>query len=348
MKQRNHTFDFLCGICIIRMIMLHVTNACGFGTESWWTSVMSWTYFFMSFFFFKAAYFNKTVSGNTRDFILDKARRRLIPYASWGISGNAIYFFFVIFILDPRNTIVRQTVASHAWRTSQFFGNIPCWFLISFFMAYVVAHLISKVPPLFKIKSRGRTYNFKIHWFILPLPLLSYWLYTHDNPLLFGLNNVFIGIYLFYLGRVWHFIIEKMGSEITLGVSGILLSAFIVVNGIYHGSYTMSDNLWTGNPYVTILSITLVLCGLSGILLSVNMPRIPVINYIGEHSMVFFISHYPMLVLYKMIRSANVHSIRGKWDDYIILLIIIFSICFLLVPHVEKVPWLSGRFKKTK
>ena len=110
----------------------------------------------------------------------------------------------------------------------------------------------------------------------------------------------------------------------------------------------MSDNLWTGNPYVTILSITLVLCGLSGILLSVNMPRIPVINYIGEHSMVFFISHYPMLVLYKMIRSANVHSIRGKWDDYIILLIIIFSICFLLVPHVEKVPWLSGRFKKTK
>ena len=88
------------------------------------------------------------------------------------------------------------------------------------------------------------------------------------------------------------------------------------------------------------------LCGLSGILLSIDLPRIPVINYIGQHSMVFFVAHYPMLILYKLIRSANVHSIRQQWDDYTILLIIIFSLCFLLVPHVEKVPWLSGRFKR--
>ena len=346
MKQRNHTFDLLCGICIIRMIMLHITNACGFGDEGWWASVMSWTYFFMSFFFFKAGYFNKTVSGNSHDFILDKAKRLLIPYAVWGTIGNIIYFFFVLFILDPNNTVVKQTDVTHLWTTSQFFGNVPCWFLVSFFMAYVVAHLVSKVPPLFKITSRGRTYNFKIHWFILPLPLLSYWLYAHGNPLPFGLNNIFIGIFLFYLGRVWHFVTEKMGREVTLGVSGVLLAGYIVVNSTYSGSYTMSDNLWTGNPYSIILSITLVLCGLSGILLSIDLPRIPVINYIGQHSMVFFVAHYPMLILYKLIRSANVHSIRHQWDDYTILLIIIFSLCFLLVPHVEKVPWLSGRFKR--
>ena len=93
MKNRNHAFDLLCGICIIRMITLHVTNACGFGTADWWTPVMQWTYFFMSFFFFKAGYFNKTVSGNTKAYLADKAKRLLIPYLTWGIIGNCIYFF---------------------------------------------------------------------------------------------------------------------------------------------------------------------------------------------------------------------------------------------------------------
>lgn len=346
MKQRNHAFDLLCGICIVRMVTLHITNACGFGDSSWWTPVMHWTYFFMSFFFFKAGYFNKTVAGDTRAYILDKAKRLLVPYLTWGLMGNAIYFLFVWLVLDPGNSLVKQVTWSHLWETSQFYGNIPCWFLVSFFMAYVFAHLITKVPPLLRIRWRGRQYNVKAHWLTMLLPLLSYQLYACGNPLFFGLDNVFIGIYLFYLGRLWHFAIEKMGQDVTLGVSGVLLALFIVVNAMYGGEYTMSDNLWEGNPYATVLAITLALCGLSGVLLSINLPRVPVINYIGEHSMVFFVAHYPIMMFYKMERSANVHTLRNHWDDYTILLVVVFSICFLLVPHVEKVPWMSGRWKK--
>lgn len=62
--------------------------------------------------------------------------------------------------------------------------------------------------------------------------------------------------------------------------------------------------------------------------------------------MVFFVAHYPIMMLYKMIRSANVRTLRGHWDDYTILILLLFGFCFLLVPHVEKVPWMSGRFKK--
>lgn len=346
MKQRNHAFDLLCGICIVRMVTLHITNACGFGETDWWTPIMQWSYFFMSFFFFKAGYFNKTVSGNTKAYILDKAKRLLIPYLSWGIIGNIIYFFFVIFILDSKNTLATQVKISHLWESSQFYGNAPCWFLLSFFMAYIAAHLISKVPPLFSISLFGKTRNFKIHWFIFLLPFLSYWLYTLDNPLWFNLDNIFFGIYLFYLGRVWHFAIEKMGTNITLGISGILLACFIYLNGSYSIDYTMSVNTWEGHPYIVLACITSALCGLSGILLSVRVPNIPVINYIGKHSMVFFVAHYPLLILYKMIRSANVKSIRNNWDDYTILLLLLFGVCFLLVPYVEKVPWLSGRWKK--
>ena len=354
MKERNNAFDLLCGICIIRMVTLHITNSCGFGNESWWTPIMDWSYYFMSFFFFKAGYFNKTISGNTKEFISKKFKQLMIPYFVWGMIGNIVYFFFAIFILDPKNSMVKDIKLEHIWLKSQFYGNVPCWFLFSFFVAYVSSHLMSKVPTLFRIPipdilrwhHHKVMVNIKIHWVILLFPYISWWLWSKDNPLWLELNNVFMGIYLFYLGRLWHFIMEKIGNVHTAILSALMIGMFIYINVIYGGRYSMVDNVWKGNFVPVISGVTLALCGISGLLLSTSIPRIPVINYIGQHSMVFFVLHYPIMILYKMIRSANVKSLKGNWDDYTILLLVIFSICFLLVPHIEKVSWLSGRFKK--
>lgn len=316
---------------------------------------MQWSYYFMSFFFFKAGYFNKTVAGDSREFCKKKFKQLMIPYFVWGYIGNIVYFFFVWFILDPANVLCTQVEIKHIWESSQFYGNIPCWFLFSFFIAYLVAHFIAKIPPLFRIpipkqmrNGERKVLNVKIHWIVLSFPFISYWMWTMDNPLWFNLDNVFIGIYLFYLGRLWHIVMERLGRQSSIISSTIMLVAFAILNYSTKGSYTMVDNIWVGNPVFTIIAITLALCGLSGILLNIEMPRIPVICHIGQHSMVFFVAHYPIMMLYKMIRSANVRTLRGHWDDYSILILTIFGICFLLIPYVEKVPWLSGRFKDKK
>ncbi len=332
MKKRNHAFDFLCGICIIRMMLLHVTDNCGFGDESWWRTIMYWSYFFMSFFFFKAGYFNKTVSGDSRAYCLDKFKRLMIPYFVWGFIGDAIYFFFALCILPPENKMVQLITPNHIWTTSKFYGNVPCWFLLSFFCAYICMHFISKV--------RG------LRWIVIIFPLISWWLARHDNPLWFSLNNVFFGIFLFFLGRVWKWVMQRLRRRGTICLSVLLTAGFVWLNAARHGEYTMSDNLWAGQPLDIIAGMVCALCGISGILLSLPMPRVPVINFIGQHSMVFFVAHMPMIVFYRMLRSAFVHTLRGHWDDWILLVVITFSVCFLLVPHVEKVPWLSGRFPK--
>ena len=93
------------------------------------------------------------------------------------------------------------------------------------------------------------------------------------------------------------------------------------------------ESIWSTAPVIAVL-------------LNIKMPRVPVVNYIGQHSMVFFVAHAPMLIFYKMLRSANVHTLKHHWDDYVLLIVILFGVCMLLVPYVEKVPWLSGRFKK--
>ena len=91
--------------------------------EEGWTIVMHWTFFFMSFFFFKAGYFNKTVDGNSWEFTKKKFRQLMIPYFVWGFIGCLVYFTFAWFILDPRNVMVKSVTLSHIWSTS---GFAPC------------------------------------------------------------------------------------------------------------------------------------------------------------------------------------------------------------------------------
>ena len=64
---------------IIRMITLHTITFCGHRMDAWWSEVMAWSFFFMCFFFFKAGYFNKTVSGDTKAYLKDKFKRLMIP-----------------------------------------------------------------------------------------------------------------------------------------------------------------------------------------------------------------------------------------------------------------------------
>ena len=192
MKQRNHAFDFLCGLCILRMILLHVMGTCGERNEYWFAKVMAWSFFFMSFFFFKAGYFNKGLVGKAVPYIEDRVKRLLVPYVMWGIIGSLIYFGFLFFFPDCFHKYHRMLRWDHVWKYSHFWGNPPVWFLFSFFMSYVSVFFMNKVKYL--------------KWAAVTFPFISYYLWKQHNPLWMGLNNVFIGIFFFYLGRMWRWL----------------------------------------------------------------------------------------------------------------------------------------------
>ena len=339
MKERNHTFDFLCGICIIRMITLHTISFCGHKGDDWWKEVMAWSFFFMCFFFFKAGYFNKTVSGNIKAYITEKAKRLLIPYLVRGTIGFIIYAIFLPFEIDRYHQPIEPMEWNHLWETSSFWGNEPVWFLFSFFSAYVLVHLIKKIH-IVKPISVFQTVV------ILACPFISYWMWTLDNPLPMSLSNVPMGVFFFNMGRSWRWLIERMGRRPTLILSSVLILAFIILNILWHGEYVMSANRFEGESLAAFVNTVIILLGLSGFFLKLHLGRVPVVNYIGEHSMVYFMVHYPILQFYRLIHISFGHSIYGHWDDFIVLLVFVFSICTWLVPYVEKVPWLSGRWKK--
>lgn len=330
MKGRNHVFDFLCGLCIIRMVCLHIMSFCGKSEVAWWTSVMEWTFYFMSFFFFKAGYFNKGVAQTgTRDYIADRTRRILIPYISSGLIGLAVYFSFLPFLLDRYDKPVETLEWEHIWQTSSFYGNLPTWFLFSFFVTYLAVHFIEKVRWL--------------HWAVVLFPLMAYWLFLKGNPLWMSINNVFMGIFFFYLGMLWRQAMKHLSRQTILWASVGMLLMFVALNIFWRGEYTMSVNEFKGSFVATMLKMLFAICGLTGLLSCLNLPRIPGICYIGQHSMVYFISHYPMLYYYKFMHLSFGRSIWHRSDDVLILIPVVFCICTWMVPLVERVPWLSGK-----
>lgn len=331
MKERNHAFDILCGICIIRMVSLHIMAFCGQEDQEWWREVMRWSFFFMSFFFFKAGFFNKgTSSGTDMDYLKDRSKRLLVPYVTSGVIGLVVYFSFYFPLVDRYKKFVEPLEWSHIWMKSGFYGNSPIWFLFSFFVVYMMVRYIDKVKHLC--------------WLTVFFPAISYWAYRTGNNVPMSLGNVFIACYFFYLGRLWQWAMCRFEVRRLMVASWLMVLLFVVLGFVAPGTYNMSQNIFTGNALMAVVRATLVLCGLSGILLTAKVPRIPWLCFIGEHSMVFFISHYPMLYFYKFTHLSFGRSIYGRVDDALILLPVVFCICSWLVPYVERVPWLSGRW----
>lgn len=329
LKKRNHAFDILCGLCILRMVTLHVVCQTSLRQAEWWKPIMEWSFYLMSFFFFKAGYFNKGVQGNSRAYCLDKFRRLMIPYFSWAAISAGICLFFMLTFPGRFPGTEHSFHTFRIWIGGFTWGNSPLWFLPCFFTSYIMVHFIEKVKHLNLI--------------ILFFPLLSYWLFTLGNPLYLMMNNVFCGAFFFYLGKVWHRILDRIGDSTGLELSIILAAAFILCNIYLHGEYEMRTNSFTGPFWQVMLNTVLALTGLSGILLTTHVRRIPGICYIGEHSMVYYIGHYPLIMLYVFLSVLLEHNIKRSVPDMMIMTLLVFAICTLLVPFIESVFWLSGK-----
>ena len=333
LMKRNNAFDLLCGLCILRMVTLHVVCQVQLRQTPWWKVTMAWTFFFMSFFFFKAGYFNKGITGDTRSYLLDRVRRLFVPYVSWGLIGFILSFFWLCLFPEHLDKAIGK-VRTFTWLESGLtFGNGPLWFLLSFFATYVLMHFIEKVR--------------RLHWIVLFFPAIGYWLFKHGNPLWFFLDNVFCGTFFFYLGKMWHAVLGRTTRTCGLLLSLILFVGFVFANIHLNGAYEMKTNFWQGTFWEVLLIMPLSLLGISGIFLSLPTPRVPVVNYIGQHSMVFFVMHYPIVLSYAYASILLGHNFRKSIPELVVITAITFALCFVAVPFVERVPWLSGRWNST-
>jgi fucose 4-O-acetylase-like acetyltransferase len=307
---------------LIQIIFIHIFQFSGNFNNSLFTVIMHILFFFMPWFYFKSGYLYSSPKNGTKSYIREKAKSLLLPFVIFTLIGFLLSFPFELLasnrsvwkiMLSPVYAMIRWGHGGNS--------NMPIWFLLSLFFSLTGFVFLDK---------------FRIKWAILFFPLGGYALYYFNfNQILpLGLANLFLGIFYLYTGYIFRTKIENSRySKLFLCISAVIYG---ITQIFYFSDLDMRiDTLLTGNYFIYVLS------GLCGLVLiyyvSKKINYVKPVNYIGENAMVYFVVHWPVLMLVKNIME----SLSLKTSGYVYAGILSVTV-FLVIPICVKV--LNGRF----
>lgn len=136
-KSRDSSIDIVAGCMILVMIVNHILQNLSM-TDSWLNDILMLFSFFMPWFFFKGGQYYKY---EKMDNAIHKGYKKLlVPYVLY--VGIGIVVGLVITDIDMLSYLV---LSFKEWcRYAAPSGNLPLWFLFSFFCVRLVMSFIAK------------------------------------------------------------------------------------------------------------------------------------------------------------------------------------------------------------
>ncbi len=291
MKNRTFYLDNVCCILILHMIYTcHISASCGGLKIPLISTTLS---FFMSWFFFKGDMMHK-ISTN-KDLFKKSAKRLLVPF---------LVFLFIGLILDgiiKYVTIDDLTVSSFLKEeakkiitTSVVGPTAASWFLLSLFVARLAFnHLYVYVHP-FLITVFFACAAYGIFLMICRGWTLDIHMSDHDAFLkipTFYIGNMCHGLSVYSLG---YYTKEKQFSKVFFFPAFILfvLKYFIPAGIDFRANEPSGVNFMLAVIY-----------GMSGCIVINNLfkrfvnKKIPIVTYIGINSMVYYLVHFPVMII---------------------------------------------------
>ncbi|WP_350628482.1 acyltransferase [Pseudoalteromonas sp. CAL260-MNA-CIBAN-0059] len=281
-NSRFISFDIISGILILWMIVYHSFQWAELEGSMIFHRLLNLFYFFMAWFYFKAGFlFNneKPIKEN----LVSGVTRLIIPMFFWFIIGYLLFIPYLVVIEGAPIWKLFIWPAYSIISSGDTIGNSPLWFLLSLFIVRILLFFISRLS-FFSILN------------IFLLSVLVGWLgsyYSLQLPL--GLISTPIGLAFslsgFLVGRK-----IKIESKSKLSIVSVLL---VTLLSFFYGSYVdiHTNSLWFGDYFLYILSsIVLITFLIPSLFFEVRS-----ISWIGENSMIFLVSHWPIFTLIKYI-----------------------------------------------
>ena len=296
MKQRIYYLDNVCCFLIIHMIYTyHIAFICSIDDiQPTIISIVRTLFsFFMSWFFFKGGMTHRIES--TTYIIKKGINRLLIPYLFFLLLGILLDWMIkckqcpnislVIFVKNEVGMILKNTIVN---------STASSWFLLILYITRILFNFLScRIHPLYiAIVSFFSAYAVFVmgnHGFGVYVNIKSI-----DTQIFFPtfyLGTICHGLVLYSLG---HYLKEKQFQRniFILAFLSFILKLFFPseidfrINSTVEGNYLLA-----------------VLYGLSGCILINNIfmryinRKITLISYIGSNSMVYYLVHYPVMML---------------------------------------------------
>ncbi|MGN0213741.1 MAG: acyltransferase family protein [Muribaculaceae bacterium] len=313
-KTRIEYFDFMKGLCIILILAFHIDPDKMFPGQlnPMLQSFRIPMYYFLSGIFFK------TYNGFV-DFARHKVNNIIVPY------------LFFMFLTNIIHCISFHTVGYCQWEPIAFADpilrreyhyNTPLWFLLSLFEVNIIYYVLNTL-----LKKRVLIYST-----IAVLAFLG-WYFRHtpflNNQIFFDTALIALPYFVFgsEIKRIGF--VEKNTKFDKWGIITII-PVFVFVY------FTSSEiNLFEQRlpNFFPILYIVPFIAVFGLFWFCKNLPKIPVINYIGRYSLIVLGTHSIIILV---IRSTVFKVIGESYASYWVVLAVLIAAELIIIPIMIK------------
>ena len=288
MSQRLNHLDFIRGLMIIWMLVVHISLNYGyieFGDTTPGVTVFTLMSFFMTpFYVFSGFLFS--AKRDSYSFTMNKVRKLLIPYIVFTLFGISVFELYSLIVKSSLDIgFIYSFIPTAAFNT-----NTPCWFFVSLFFICEFYYMACSIANQLNCRWGGQL----LRLWILICFVLAY--LTKNHPQYFGYGNILLGLVYFHLGQELK-AYEGWIKKNKMLVFVLALIIYCVIGFIYPTSLSFVLNILTRGSYFANLLFSVSACMLLWFISQKFDNTIPgkSLAYIGRISLVVFAFHRPVL-----------------------------------------------------
>ena len=325
MKERIQYIDLAKGICILLVVVDHISNE-GYFSAGHYPLNEIFEQMRMPLYFILSGLFFKDYVGGIKEFLLRKVNKILVPY------------LFFIFVLRGTGWLVRNytNFPSTGVNIDDIWG--PLWFLrCLFFMNVIFAITYYGIR---RITSNQLTRDILLGICMFAIGIAGY----HTGNLHLNFGTALTSMPLLWSGFILNRRLNVLQKRIpwwwAIGSSVVL---FMMLHYLY-----MGENYFYSNTYSSPWPM-LYIAGFSGslaiLLLSSVIQRLPIISYIGRYSLIVLCTHMVMITLLVALRHFLPESFQqtGSMESLIFLALTIAFSMFCCWSLSKYLPWFTAQ-----
>ena len=294
-------------LTICYMVLNHIVLRANIGitVDSIWLEPLQ---FFMFWFFYKSGMFYKPKP--TKQLLISGGHKLLIPWIVFAIAGHLVNCISLAISGDDNWKHYLLTPFKELLFTGGLEGNQPLWFLFTLFCTQLIFNFLQhRKLSAYLIVVCGLAWTMMMY------------LVGYNSPTY--MVNIPLAVSVYALGYLWK---EKQFSKLYVSVSAIVYFAILLLCPSH--LIFAANVLNSGGVYVFAIIFSIAGCVLFNSVFK-HLTHLSILQYIGRHSMVYYISHWLILSLCLII-------FRNLWHSNDCLIVSMLLACVCIPPILEK------------
>lgn len=328
MQKRIEFLDLAKGICIILVVLFHMTK--------YYHVDMPAADFFKAFrlplYFFLSGLFFKTYAGFS-DFFVRKMNKLLIPFLFWYILLSVLvpYFSYRLFGINFSEKSMNITFWDCLFNfyNNESFPNAPIWFLLCLFEVNIIFYIIMLIARSF---FNDNTWSICMMALLFGLFGIGLSLGGVNLPMYFdsSLSALPFFVFGFYINRRTSFLEEHTWDKYDIPIAIVLFAVVYIFASHYSLKFNTYPSLFDAAQMYP--------CGFMGtiaiILISKKLKNLPLVTYLGRYSIMILVSHVMVLKVFDPLVARL--GLDSSWEKCILNLILTLLSYLIIIPFMKK------------